>query len=68
MVLDGRMDAFRAGSVLPQCAASIWPQGPIGRSRGRLHFFAEVTEADLTAFSGPHPAGNVGVQIHEVAP
>ena len=30
--------------------------------------FSGVTEADITSYAGPHPAGNVGVQIHEVAP
>jgi Na+-transporting NADH:ubiquinone oxidoreductase subunit A len=30
--------------------------------------FAEAKNAEITVFSGPHPAGNVGVQIHHVNP
>jgi Na+-transporting NADH:ubiquinone oxidoreductase subunit A len=31
-------------------------------------FFADVKGAELVEISGPHPAGNVGVLIHHVAP
>ncbi|RKD85961.1 Na(+)-translocating NADH-quinone reductase subunit A [Mangrovibacterium diazotrophicum] len=30
--------------------------------------FAGLKNAELNTFSGPHPAGNVGIQIHKVAP
>lgn len=30
--------------------------------------FDGCADAEVTAFGGPHPAGNVGVQIHHVAP
>ncbi len=31
-------------------------------------FFANLRNAEIQAFSGPHPAGNVGVQIHHTIP
>ncbi len=30
--------------------------------------FPEVNNADVTLYSGPHPAGNVGIQIHKTNP
>lgn len=30
--------------------------------------YAAVKDAELHLFSGPHPSGNVGVQIHHIAP
>lgn len=30
--------------------------------------FSNVTEIQLNKFSGPHPAGNVGIQIHHIEP
>jgi len=31
-------------------------------------FFSGVKNIEITQFSGPHPAGNVGVQIHHLSP
>lgn len=31
-------------------------------------FLADITNAEIHRFEGPHPAGNVGVHIHHVAP
>jgi len=31
-------------------------------------FFSQITGIEITRFSGPHPAGNVGVQIHHQNP
>ena len=67
MVLDGRLEAFQAGLSFLN---ALLPEGrkvQLGIQQGDA-FFSGVTEANLTSFSGPHPAGNVGVQIHEVAP
>jgi len=33
-----------------------------------LHMFAHAKGVELNKFSGPHPAGNVGVQIHHLDP
>ncbi|MFV0554974.1 MAG: Na(+)-translocating NADH-quinone reductase subunit A [Mangrovibacterium sp.] len=46
-------------------------------TEGKVHFglpgktssiFAGLKNAELNTFDGPHPAGNVGVQIHHVSP
>ncbi|MBL7967959.1 MAG: Na(+)-translocating NADH-quinone reductase subunit A [Prolixibacteraceae bacterium] len=31
-------------------------------------FFSSIKNIEITQFTGPHPAGNVGIQIHHVAP
>jgi len=31
-------------------------------------FFSEIKNIEITQFDGPHPAGNVGIQIHHVSP
>ena len=65
-VMAGRMDDFAAGAAA------------LGRlsSSGRVHVgvrtgdstFDAVPGIERTSFDGPHPAGNVGVQLHHVAP
>lgn len=31
-------------------------------------FFSEIKNIEINQFSGPHPAGNVGIQIHHINP
>lgn len=31
-------------------------------------FFSAIKNIEITQFSGPHPSGNVGIQIHHVSP
>lgn len=31
-------------------------------------FFSGIKNIEITQFSGPHPAGNVGIQIHHISP
>jgi len=31
-------------------------------------FFSEINNIEINQFSGPHPAGNVGIQIHQTSP
>lgn len=65
-VLAGRMDAFRAGlSFLNALLNGGKVQLGVRAGDGT---FDGVSEAEITAFDGPHPAGNVGVQIHHVRP
>ena len=67
MVLEGRMDGFRAGLAFLNSLLSDGRKVQLGIQSGD-DTFDKVTEADITSFAGPHPAGNVGVQIHEVRP
>ena len=56
---------FQAGiDVLSKLAGSPVKLGlPGGKSE-----FPKVSNADITYFEGPHPAGNVGIQIHHTNP
>ncbi|MFV0392688.1 MAG: Na(+)-translocating NADH-quinone reductase subunit A [Paludibacteraceae bacterium] len=64
-VMKNKMDEFQAGIDTLSKLTS-----------GRIHvglkspnsIFASLKEADTTVFIGPHPAGNVGVQINKVNP
>ena len=67
MVMEGRMDAFRAGCAYLNALLADGRKVQLGVEAGD-DTFASVVEADLTPFSGPHPSGNVGVHIHEVRP
>lgn len=40
----------------------------LGVKAGTNGVVAQVSNAEKTAFSGPHPAGNVGIHIHHVDP
>jgi Na+-transporting NADH:ubiquinone oxidoreductase subunit A len=35
---------------------------------GEASFLSKVKNAEINHFSGPHPAGNVGIQIHHLSP
>lgn len=65
-VMDGRMDEFQAGiHALAKLAGAGGVQ--LGVRAGES-LFDGIEGAEVTRFSGPHPAGNVGVQIHAIAP
>jgi len=66
VLLEGRMEDFQAGiTALGRMTAT-----------GKVHLGVRAGDAtyngvqgvQITAFEGPHPAGNVGVQIHHVEP
>jgi Na+-transporting NADH:ubiquinone oxidoreductase subunit A len=65
--LGDRMESFRQGLTFLNALLDGGKKVQLGIEAGD-DTFSGVTEADITSFSGPHPAGNVGVQIHEVAP
>ena len=66
VVMAGRMEEFQAGiDALGKLAG---PGGVHLGVRSGDATFNGVTGCEITAFDGPHPAGNVGVQIHAVAP
>lgn len=67
MVLEGRMDGFRAGLAYLNSLLSDGRKVQLGIQEGDTTF-DKVSEADITAYSGPHPSGNVGVQIHSIRP
>jgi Na+-transporting NADH:ubiquinone oxidoreductase subunit A len=66
VVMDGRMNAFQTGiDALGKLAGS---GGVHLGVRAGDQVFSGVTGSTMTSFDGPHPAGNVGVQIHHTAP
>ena len=54
MVMEGRMDAFRAGCAYLNALLADGRKVQLGVEAGD-DTFASVVEADLTPFSGPHP-------------
>lgn len=66
VVMAGRLDEFQAGvDALGKLAGA---GGVHLGVRAGDSTFAGVSGVEVTTFDGPHPAGNVGVQIHAVAP
>jgi Na+-transporting NADH:ubiquinone oxidoreductase subunit A len=66
IVLEGRMADFQMG--VNALAKLSGEKGVHIGVRAGNDQFANVTGAHLTHFEGPHPAGNVGVQIHHTDP
>lgn len=66
-VVHGQMDLFKTGiAALRKLTAGKLYLGLDGRSGNTA--FTEVKGVEQRFYSGPHPAGNVGVQIHATAP
>ena len=66
-ILAGQESAFQAGvdvlNLLTEGSVNIGVNNEMASKA-----FVSVKGAKTQAFSGPHPAGNVGVQIHHVSP
>jgi len=66
-VLKGREKEFAVGLN----ALGILTSGKVHLNISRdesAQIFTEAKNVQINKFSGPHPAGNVGVQIHHIAP
>lgn len=65
-VLTGQEEAFELGiEVLKKLA----PEVHIGISNSSAaKIFTSLEGVNIHRFSGPHPAGNVGIQIHHISP
>ena len=66
VALDGRMDEFQNGI---NALALLAGEGGVhlGVKAGD-NTYSSISGCSITEFSGPHPAGNVGVQIHHTSP
>ncbi|NQV15276.1 Na(+)-translocating NADH-quinone reductase subunit A [bacterium] len=64
MLLEGRENDFQLGLDL----ISKFSSGPthLSVSAKTEAFFSKFEGVELHQFSGPHPAGNIGVQIHHI--
>ncbi len=67
LVLKGRKDALQAGiNILNGLTDGNVNVGI--SSNNKIEELIELDNCKLHQISGPHPAGNVGVQIHHIAP
>ncbi len=65
MIVKESTSDFQAGiDVLTKLAGSPLKLGLPGGKND----FPKVSNTDITYYEGPHPAGNVGVQIHHTSP
>lgn len=65
-VIEGRESAFQKG--LDVLARLTDGEVHLGVGPGASDVYTKASGVKVHAFSGPHPAGNVGVQIHHISP
>ena len=65
-ILKDRMDLFKAGLNVLEilCPKNV----NLGINKSQTFFKEQLSNYKSTVFEGPHPSGNVGVQIHHVNP
>ncbi len=63
-ILEGQMGTFQTGIN----ALAKLTTGKVHLGVQEKSVFGNIKNVEFHAFSGPHPAGNVGVQIHHVSP
>ena len=66
LVVEGRMDDLQRG--VDALGVLAGPGGVHIGLRAGENELSELQGCTLTRFNGPHPAGNVGVQIHHTTP
>ncbi len=65
-ILQDKMDAFQAGI---NALSNLTPgKVHVSIAKGKGEAFKGLKNAEIHQVSGPHPAANVGVQIHKVDP
>jgi len=63
-VIDGQLDTFQAGvNALAQLTT-----GKVNLGVSKDSAFTSVKNVEFNTFEGPHPAGNVGIQIANTSP
>lgn len=63
-VIDGQLDTFQVGvNALAQLTA-----GKVNLGVSKDSAFTSVKNVEFNTFEGPHPAGNVGIQIANTSP
>jgi len=66
-ILSGKEESFQAGVD----ALAKLTDGKVNlgiNAKSSTGFFSNIKNVDFNTFSGPHPAGNVGIQIHHTSP
>ncbi|MFZ5429574.1 MAG: Na(+)-translocating NADH-quinone reductase subunit A [Bacteroidota bacterium] len=66
-ILKGQEKQFQAGinALAKLTSGKVWLGLP---ASGENKVFSQVKNVEINYFDGPHPAGNVGVQIHHIKP
>lgn len=65
-VVKGQEADFQAGISALSRIAPVWVS--LSKQQAEAGVLADLRDATLSVFSGPNPAGNVGVQINHIAP
>lgn len=65
-ILEGEQENIQAGVNLFKKMVDV----PVfvGLEANRTSIFEKIQGIEINYFNGPHPAGNVGVQIHHISP
>jgi Na+-transporting NADH:ubiquinone oxidoreductase subunit A len=63
-VLEGQMETFQTGIN----ALKKLTSGKVHLGVNENSAFTSVKNVEINQFSGPHPAGNVGIHIHHIRP
>ena len=63
-VIESEMDTFQTGIN----ALAKLTDGKVNLGVNENSAFSSVKNVEINSFAGPHPAGNVGIQIHNTAP
>ncbi len=63
-ILEGQMGTFQTGIN----ALSRLTTGKVFLGLSEKSVFGNIKNVEYHTFAGPHPAGNVGVQIHHISP
>ncbi len=66
LVIQGQEEAFKAGIEVLRKISNDKVHLSIGAKGG--NFFSGISGVTVNRFEGPHPAGNVGVQVHHLDP
>ena len=63
-ILEGQLETFQTGiDALAKLA-----EGKVYLGVSEKSVFTNIKNAEIKQFSGPHPSGNVGIQIHHISP
>ncbi len=65
-ILEGEKENLQAGINLLKKLADV--PVSVGLKKGTPSIFESLQGIEINYFNGPHPAGNVGVQIHHINP
>ncbi|MFB0903332.1 MAG: Na(+)-translocating NADH-quinone reductase subunit A [Nonlabens sp.] len=64
VILAGKLEAFQAGVT----ALNKLTSGSVHICVGKESILKNIKDAEVHTIKGPHPAGNVGIQIHKLDP